>query len=243
MAESTKKLMAEAIDGLSSLPGYFFPDIPLQGRTIELSLRFVLDDASVRNFGGYLTYLDRAYGRMFPLGLRSYSRRPEEQLKVVKAREGSLELVIRELVCSLPDAIPIFVLYLLLQTLPSMLRKLAGAYREFQEGRLVKMQRTILYTTTESQKGRTEALSEPQRKQVEDLIEASLSRHQLMQKLRDMERDSLVSLLEELLRYDPSLQKTAIEFSTANVKEVTIRLVQETPPNHAHSERALVSRR
>ena len=70
----------------SAIPNTFFTNVDLPGKTLELIVKTVISDASLRDVTAYLTLLDRTYGRMFPLGLRSYSMRLEEQLKVTEVR-------------------------------------------------------------------------------------------------------------------------------------------------------------
>ena len=112
-------------------------------------------------------------------------------------------------------------------------------YRDFQEGRLFNTKRTLLDSKMESEKVETVKLSEPNRRELAKLIENGLHRNQSFHKLSPTELEALLSLLEEVLQHDSTLQRTAKEFSAANVKEVRIKLVQQVSPNDESLTREL----
>jgi len=74
-----------------------------EGDELELVIRIDEKALNVREFAAFLEMLDGVYGRLDPIGFRSYAQRRDEQLFISKVRAGSLEIIIPELAKFLSD--------------------------------------------------------------------------------------------------------------------------------------------
>lgn len=123
---------------MKSLFSAFVPESYSEKDKFELTIRLKGKNVSVRQFASYMRFLDKAYGRLTPRGLVSYSRTPENELKIEEIRHGSLEIIISKFL-SEPDSINALILVgLLLKYLPGFIKSTLSAYRDYEEGRLAR---------------------------------------------------------------------------------------------------------
>lgn len=138
-----------------------------------MRLRIRVDDADVpvRDFGSYLTFADRMYGRITPRGLASYAQKREEHLSISNVQVGSLELVIQEVLRQSPYLIGV---YLVLKFLPELVRNLSESYKATQEGRLARA-RTEEIRKRIDREPEAAGLDEDERQELAVRIEQALS--------------------------------------------------------------------
>jgi len=109
--------------------------------TLRLIIEIEPEGFPARDLGGYLSFIDRVYGRLDPSGLSSYSHRKEGQLRIDALRVGSVHIEISRLV---ENGATLTVLYLVLKFLPAFLKSLSGAFRDLEEARLARVRRAQL---------------------------------------------------------------------------------------------------
>ena len=79
---------------IKSLFRAFVPESFSEEDKFELIIKLKCKNLSVRQFASYMKFIDNAYGRLTPKGLVSYSRSPENELKIEEIKHGSLEIII-----------------------------------------------------------------------------------------------------------------------------------------------------
>ncbi len=210
MQRSHKGSSVVVLGKLSRLPALYFPGAVLNGSTLKLSITIAASGPSIRNFGAYLTLTDKTYGRMDALGLRSYSQREGEHLRVSEFKGGSLEIEILKEIITTTDATRVLILFLFLKCFPNIVKAASKAFRDFQEGLLARKRRNLL----------DKMAQEPQ-----------------LQQMRSREIKDVANVLEELLKADPTLQRAASEFSNEYVQEVKIEVTRKGDPDKAGTER------
>lgn len=189
------KYPENAIDALSnSILPYPVPS----HASVQLCIFVESEGIIARDFSSYLQLFDQVYGRLDPKGLASYAHRKEGHLEISKVRSGSIEIVIQELA---GNAERIAILYLVAKYLPVFVRGLAGAYRDYEEGRFTRIRR----------------------KQIRDKMQqddevAPLSEHY---------RNQLVELLDRIFSLQSSDLPGAQRFSNRQVTRVEISIVDE----------------
>ncbi len=168
-----------------------------------LELAITVDDENlvVRELTSYLDVIDRTYGRLITYSLLSYSKRPDIQLKFSSLRQGSLELVVRELISNIDSITAIIIVRYVLKYLPDGVVSLATAYRDYEEAQLARARRKQI------------------RVQIED--DTSLS------KLENKYRESLVKLIDELNQREIRNLPRAQRFARRHVREVLLRQVSD----------------
>ncbi len=123
---------------INSLFSAFIPDSCSEKDMFELVIRLRGKDVSVRQLASYMRFLDKAYGRLSPKGIVSYSRTTENELRISEIRHGSLEIIISKLL-SEPNSVKSLILVgLLLRYLPGIIKSTLSAYRDYEEGRLAR---------------------------------------------------------------------------------------------------------
>lgn len=165
-------------------------------------LIITIEDTSVnaREFAAYLAFIDRTYGRLVHGELMSYVQRREIQLRISSIRSGSLDLVISELVSRLDVITALIVMRFLLKYLPSGVRNIASAYRDYEEG----------------------LLARENRKQLREQIKWD----QELESIDARRRNELVRLLDTLYQQESEQLPRARRFSLLYVREVTLRFVR-----------------
>ena len=107
---------------------------------VELKIKMKDTDVNLREFGNFILFIDRLYGRMYEGGIYKYSHNRSLQIVFSEIKAGSLEATISETVPKL-DAEKIAIIWLFLKYLPLTIRSLSGAYRDFEDARLIRLQR------------------------------------------------------------------------------------------------------
>ena len=127
------------------------PEDTPSGTAIRLIIKTNNRDLNVRDFSAYWAMADRVYGRVTEAGLRSYARTPGRQLRISEIRQGSIEVIIAEVIMHYHDAIPLAVLWLFLKNLPNAMKVLseaaknsADAYKSIEDAKLAKINRKRL---------------------------------------------------------------------------------------------------
>jgi len=128
---------------LARLRGAIIPEDAPSDASIRLIIKVNDSDVNIREFSAYLNLIDKTYGRLSPQGLASYSQTPYAQL-TVSFRQGSLDVIISALLSHIDSVTAIVVLRYLLKYLPTGLKEVAAAYRDYEEGRLVRERRRQL---------------------------------------------------------------------------------------------------
>jgi hypothetical protein len=131
---------------LLDLASVLTPDA--SGGPIELIVISEDTGVNLREFAAYLTLIDRVYGRLSSRDLRDYAERSQAQLKVAQFRSGSLETIFTTAIESL-DAQHLLVLWVFLKYLPTGVREVLGAYRDYEEARYARVQRRQLERSVE----------------------------------------------------------------------------------------------
>ncbi|MBW2570216.1 MAG: hypothetical protein JRE47_12860 [Deltaproteobacteria bacterium] len=126
---------------MKSLFNAFVPESYSKSDKFELSIRLKGKNVSVRQFASYMRFLDKAYGRLTPKGLISYSRTPENELKIEEIRHGSLEIIISKLLSEIGSINALILVGLLLKFLPGFIKSTLSAYRDYEEGKLARARR------------------------------------------------------------------------------------------------------
>lgn len=117
-------------------------DAPSDG-FIQLIITVDETRVNIREFSAYLTVIDKTYGRLSPRGLGSYSQTPYSQVQA-SFREGSLEVVISDFLTRIDSVTTIVALRYFLKYLPTGLKEIASAYRDYAEAMLVRERRKQL---------------------------------------------------------------------------------------------------
>ena len=88
--------------------------------------------------------IDKTYGRLSPSGIYAYSHRPREQLEIDSVTHGSLQLKFLELISDTHGIQALLFVFLILKYLPSIIEVLSKAYKNYEEGRLIRERRKTL---------------------------------------------------------------------------------------------------
>lgn len=223
-----KKFLPHVESEYSIIASTFFPNVELPGKTLELIVNTTISGASLRDATAYLTLLDRTYGRMFPLGLRSYSRRLDDQLKVTEVRHGSLELVFAEILKNSSQATPLIMLFLLLKYLPQLLKAVSEAYLNYEKARVIHERRKESENKNVSSRVSSEqakGLETDSRKRIAESTREAISHEPNLKDATEETKNIILQAFEEFAQHDHSLHQAAERFSVEYVKEIKIRLV------------------
>ena len=128
---------------LVELRSIFVPeDTPIDS-LIELKIMIDDKDINVRELGTYLTFIDKINGRLSAEGIYSYSHKRNKQLKIAEVRNGSIELIVAEQISQL-DANKLIIIFLVIKYIPTAIRELSSAYRNYEDARLIRAKRRII---------------------------------------------------------------------------------------------------
>lgn len=170
---------------------------------IELVVSIQGENLNIREFGAYLSFIDRVYGRLSQEGIHAYVHNEKEQLTIARMRQGSIEVVIERVFSELQDT-RIVVLWLVLKYLPNLLKSsaealknIANAYNEYEQGRLARENRKIL--------------------------RAQLKKEELMRKLSPTKLDQLVKFLATVYAQESYKLAAPIRFAQKFVSNVLLR--------------------
>jgi hypothetical protein len=128
---------------LARLTRAVIPEDAPRDASIQLVIKMNESDVNLREFSAYLSLIDRTYGRLSPQGLASYSQTSYAQL-AISFRQGSLDIILSALLSHIDSVTAIVVLRYVLKYLPTGLKEVAAAYRDYEEGRLVRERRRKL---------------------------------------------------------------------------------------------------
>ncbi|MEQ8992642.1 MAG: hypothetical protein RLO46_12530 [Pseudomonadales bacterium] len=147
-------------------------------------------------------FIDRVYGRVSPEGLRSYSlRERSEHLRAKEVNAGSWEIVFQAIVSHFPHPEMLLITWLAIKYLPSAAHEIASAYREFEEGRLIRQNRKR--------------------------IRAEMEADEQLVKIPARQRQQLAALIEELHRAESRNMPRVTRFCLFSLKEI---FIQVRPP-------------
>ncbi|HEX9654150.1 MAG TPA: hypothetical protein VGA99_10590 [bacterium] len=151
-------------------------DVPPDS-TLELTLSIEDQNVNVREFGAFLSFVDRVYGRLSPEGIYRYSHNERRQLYVTAIEKASIEIQITEMLSQIRESQNLLIVWLVIKYLPTLIksttegiRNIAQSYRDYQEGQLSREKRKQL--RSQLQDGEiTNKLSEERINQLVDLLD------------------------------------------------------------------------
>lgn len=159
----------------------------------SLCLSIVLEGGSLnlRDLAAYLSLIDETYGRLSPSGIHAYSHRPAEQLNIDSVSHGSLELEFFETISNTHSIRALILVFLILKYLPNIIEFLSKAYKNYEEGRLLRERRKMLREQVRTDRDLA-ALSALRKNQVVELVDTLLVRvHRHLPKASNFARKSV----------------------------------------------------
>jgi hypothetical protein len=186
---------------ITNLFNMYIPKEVSMDKRFELIIRMRAEDIRVRQFAAYLNFIDKAYGRLTPRGIIHYARTSTYELKATEIRQGSLEIVISNILSESTSIRAIIIVGLLLKYLPSIIKSVLSSYRDYEEARLSRIRR--------------EQIRE-QIKKDKDLCK--ISRRQIYQ---------LAIFLDNMYRADMRDINKAHKFSKENIVKVNFNLREQ----------------
>lgn len=171
---------------------------------IDFDIVIILENGNIsfRDFSAFLLVIDHFYGRTYKKGFLSYSLTDSVHLKADKIREGSIEIVIQEILKKLSIQNS-FYFFLLIRYLPVALKSISEA----------------LLNTSESWVNIEKAkLTRIVRKNLRNEIQAD-------EIMRSLDKDEILKLAKELQKkYDLDRRHVykAARFSKEKMKEVKL---------------------
>ena len=148
-----------------------------------------------------LAFIDMTYGRLSPRGIYSYAQSPRQHIKISEVKFGSFEIAFTKLASDLVGARSVIVIGLLLKYLPVAIEKGVNAYRDYEEGRLVRVKRKQI---------KLQMLSDA-----------------VVKQMSNERQNQLVKLLDQLYDREAENIVKAKRFNAKNVEEVHIETVAE----------------
>jgi hypothetical protein len=169
----------------------------------SLCVSVIVEDTDVNlgEFAAYLDLIDNTYGRLSRRGIHSYSLRYKDQLKI-DFECGSLLLKIIESLANAHELQILLIIILILRSLSGDLEKLSAAYKNYEEGRLLRERRKIL---------RRRMKNDPR-----------------LGELSDTRKDQLVTLIDELLLRGRRFLPKALRFAAKYVRHVKIEVISNS---------------
>jgi hypothetical protein len=138
-------------------------------------------------------------------GLMSYSYRAYGQLEISEIRKSSIELLIKEVISGFQDASPLVILWLFLKHLPSAVKTLseasknfADSYKSYEEAALVRENRRCL--------------------------RAELQQDETLQKLGDRRLAQVIVLLEASQGQEGRRLAAPVGFAQKYIKSLILRI-------------------
>jgi len=166
----------------------------------RVQLRIIIDESniSLRDFAAYLNLIDRTYGRLSTNGIYSYAQTPRQHIRISETKFGSLEVIITELVSNFTGARALIVIGLLLKYLPGIIEKTSTAYKNYEEGRLTRVQR----------------------KQ----IRVQMRRDEVVSQLNNERQNQLIKLLNQLYSLEERNITKAQRFDEESIQDIYIEV-------------------
>ena len=154
-------------------------------------------DLNAGEFSAYLNFIDRAYGRLTPRGLRSYVQNRSNQLRI-SAQKGSLQTVIEAVASHKEIITALVVLRFLLKYIPAGIKHIASAYRDLEEASLTRLRR----------------------KQIREQINADKD----LATLEQNSKNKLVHLFDAVYQKEKKALSKVQRFTLYHVRSITIRV-------------------
>lgn len=120
------------------------------GSDYDLIITLSNTDISFRELGSFLITIDDFYGRFYKKGFLSYAKTHKAHLKASEIRQGSIEIIVQEILkkLSIHDTIYFF---LMIKYLPvvvkegsEVLKNLTESFHNYENAQLVRLQRKSL---------------------------------------------------------------------------------------------------
>ncbi len=227
---------------------FILPDLP-KGSIAELTIKIQEHNLNVRSFSAYLNLADRVYGRFSEAGLRSYAQRLDEQLEIDEVRQGSLELIIAEVISHLDDPQALVILFLFLKYLPNWgqaAKTAVESYKTYQEGKLAEANRKKIEAETRQLEAKAKTAEDALKleseyhgtsfflasfpgEEQEKLIrqrrkyfKAEIVKNEAFQGLSKKRVDDLVKILEDVYIKENRLLPAATRFDKETIESVTL---------------------
>ncbi len=125
----------------SSLVDLFLPPGAKDVKKLQLIIGLQTKKISIRKFATYLNFIDKAFGRLTPGGITTYSKTSKYELKIAEVRVGSWEIIIANLLSDPASIKGLIVVGLLLKYLPGIIKSSLSSYRDYEEGKLARIRR------------------------------------------------------------------------------------------------------
>ncbi len=169
----------------------------------KVQLRVVVDESnlSLRDFAAYLNLVDRTYGRLSPEGIYSYAQSPQQHVKISKVTLGSLEITITELVSNFSGARALVLIGLMLKYLPGIIEKTSTAYKNYEEGRLTRVQRKQL--------------------------RFQMQKDEVVSQLSNERQNQLIKLINQLYSFEEGNLTKAQRFDSESVQDIYIEVADK----------------
>jgi hypothetical protein len=189
-----------------------------------LIIRLETKNISLRELAAYLNFIDKAFGRLTPAGIYSYSKTSKYELKITEISHGSLEIIISNLLSDLVSSKALIVVGLLLKYLPGIIRSALSGYRDYEEGRLARVQRQqIKEQITQDKK-----LSSLAKRQIKQLIELLTTLYRMdTRNLPKAHKFSKETVIQVELKLQPS-NKTLNKVSSEEKQVRKIRILRKS---------------
>jgi hypothetical protein len=168
-----------------------------------LCMSIIVEDSKINisEFAAYLRLIDNTYGRLTKLGIHSYSLRPTDQLKI-GFESGSLFINIIESLANAHEVQILLVVLLLLRYLTGGLFELSAAYKNYEEGRLLRERRKMLRRHMRNESN--------------------------LRNLSDTRKNQLVILIDELLLRGRRFLPKALRFAGKYVRHIKIEVISNS---------------
>ena len=186
----------------------FIPDQVSSDETFELIIQFTDKNISVRNLAAYLNFIDKAYGRLTPKGIKHYSQTSTYELKITEIRRGSIEIVIADILSNTDSIKALIIVGLLLKYLPNIISSILSSYRDYEEARLARIRR----------------------KQIKEQMKEDNN----LNKLADRQLNQLVVVMDMMYLIDKRNIPKAYNFSKGNITEIKFNL--QKPQKTLHTK-------
>ncbi|NCD70042.1 hypothetical protein [Mucilaginibacter agri] len=188
---------------LSKIATSLFSDEDYNDYKADLIISLEQSNLSFRDLSYFLLTVDHFYGRMYKKGFLSYSMTELVQLKADEIRQGSIEIIIEDILSKLPLKEAVY-FYLLIKHLPSGLKSISETAKNFSE---------TFYNYERAKVVR----------QARKSLRKNLKNDDLLKDLTDDEIVKLAQNLQKRYQIDTKLVEKASRFANEKLKGVTIK--------------------
>lgn len=195
---------------ISNLLDLFLPPGTKGDEKLQLIIGLRTKKISIRKFAAYLNFIDKAFGRLTPEGITTYSKTSKYELKIAEVRFGSWEIIIANLLSDSSSIQALILVGLLLKYLPGTIKSSLSSYRDYEEGRLARIRR--------------------------QQIKAQIKEDERLSQLADRHINQLSQTLDILYRMDIRNLSKARKFSKETVIQVDFELERSKQFNKISSE-------